>query len=89
MKHFRLSNLSLLTVTLIRRYYREATPANKSNNLSTMFVALKKKYDTKRDGSNTRDPSPMAKLMVLVLCCIEAETVRGRFHYSVSPRSDT
>ena len=87
MKHFRLSNRSLLIVTLIRRYYHEATPANKSNNPSTMFVA--EKHDTKRDGSNTRDPSPMAKLMVLVLCCIEAETVRGRFHYSVSPRSDT
>ena len=86
MKHFRLSNLSLLTVTLIRRYYREATPANKSNNPSTMFVA--EKHDTKRDESNTRDPS-MAKLLVLALCCIEAETVRGRFHYSVSPRSDT
>ena len=86
MKQFLLPNVSLLAVILIRRYYCEATPANKSNNPSTMFVA--EKHDTKRDGSNTRDLS-MAKLLVLVLCCIEAETVRGRFHYWVSPRSDT
>ena len=37
----------LLAVILIRRYYCEATPANKSNNPSTMFVA--EKHDIRRE----------------------------------------
>ena len=66
---YRMSNLSLLAVILIRHYYREATLANKSNHPATMFNA--EKYD-KRDGSNIRDPSPTADLAVLALCRIEA-----------------
>ena len=37
----------LLAVILIRRYYCEATPANKSNHPSTMFVA--EKHDIRRE----------------------------------------
>ena len=47
MKQFLLPNVSLLAVILIRRYYCEATPANKSNNPSTMFVA--EKHDIRRE----------------------------------------